>query len=188
MKLRGHTDNIRALLLDSTGRLVEWGLQLLSFVCMRFFFVKKYICLFFSLCCMARKINKCPPFPIPIPTQKKISSIGIMMFTCCMHLHFLWMWSKQLFMKTCTNDFCFLIVQGVCGACIFPTRALFCSKFNWTALQFCIFFLITRFPIYFWRYCLSGSSDSMIRWIFYSLLLFTLIHPSSIHHFNHKNV
>jgi hypothetical protein len=33
----GHTDNIRALLLDSTGRLVEWGLQLLSFVCMRFF-------------------------------------------------------------------------------------------------------------------------------------------------------
>lgn len=28
MKLRGHTDNIRALLLDSTGRWVAWNLQL----------------------------------------------------------------------------------------------------------------------------------------------------------------
>lgn len=29
MKLRGHTDNIRALLLDSTGRLVRWSLYFL---------------------------------------------------------------------------------------------------------------------------------------------------------------
>lgn len=61
MKLRGHTDNIRALLLDSTGRFVEWVCIIFILVLWAFFYMVKQffggggVVRFF---CMLRQCNR----------------------------------------------------------------------------------------------------------------------------------